>query len=70
MSEPRTIDFDAAVPNGDATTADSFSITLDTRICWVDTLGPADPAKFEVGLQYVDIAAEDLAQIESLIKDK
>ena len=46
------------------------TITLDTRICWVDTLGPADPAKFEVGLQYVDIAAEDLAQIESLIKDK
>ncbi len=45
------------------------SVTLDTRICWIDKLGPADPAKFEIGLQYVDIAAEDLARIETVLKD-
>ncbi len=45
------------------------TVTLDTRICWVDKLGPKDPAKFEIGLQYVDIASEDLSRIESLLKD-
>ena len=46
------------------------TITLDTLIVWVDALGPNDPAKFEIGLQYVDIAATDLARIEAVLKDK
>lgn len=46
------------------------TVTLDTQICWIDKLGPSDPAKFEIGLQYLDVAAEDLARIEAVLKDK
>jgi Tfp pilus assembly protein PilZ len=45
------------------------TVTLDTRIVWIDALGPKEPAKFEIGLQYVDIAAGDLARIEAVLKD-
>ncbi len=46
------------------------TVTLDTQICWIDKLGAGDPAKFEIGLQYVDIAAADLARIETLLREK
>ena len=45
------------------------TVTLDTLIVWVDPLGPSDPAKFEIGLQYLDLAASDLARIEAVLKD-
>lgn len=44
------------------------TVTLDTQICWIDKLGPSDPAKFEIGLQYTDVAAEDLAKLEAVLK--
>ena len=46
------------------------TMTLDTLIVWVDALKPGDPAKFELGLEYVDIAAADLARIDGLLHDQ
>ena len=57
------LELELFLPNGE-------TVTIDTQICWIDTLGPNDPAKFEVGLQYVDIAAGDLARIEVLLHEK
>ena len=45
------------------------TIILDTLIAWVDPLPATGPAKFEIGLQYLDLAATDLARIEALLKD-
>lgn len=45
------------------------TLTLDTLIVWVDPLDANAPAKFEIGLQYVDIAASDLARIEAVLRD-
>ena len=45
------------------------TVTLDTQICWIDKLDAGGPARFEIGLKYVDIAAADLARIESLLKE-
>ena len=46
------------------------TLTLDTLIVWVDKLAATEPARFEIGLQYVDIAAADLARIETVLKEK
>lgn len=44
------------------------TVTLDTQICWIDALGPNEPAKYEIGLQYLDVAAGDLAKLEAVLK--
>ena len=44
------------------------TVTLDTQICWIDKLEASAPAKFEIGLQYTDVAAEDLAKLEAVLK--
>src|SRR3954471_20831037 len=36
------------------------TLTLDTTVVWVDSLDAASPARFEVGLQFTDVAASDL----------
>ena len=56
------LELELFLPSGD-------TVTLDTLIVWIDALAPSEPAKFEIGLQYVDIAAGDLARIEALLKD-
>ncbi len=48
---------------------DGETLTLDTEVMWIDALGAEGPAKFEVGLRFVDMNPADLARIESLLKD-
>lgn len=46
------------------------SVALDTQVVWIEPLTDKDaPAKFEVGLKYVDVNSEDLARIEAVLKD-
>ena len=56
------LELELFLPTGD-------TVTLDTVIVWIDPLAATEPAKFEIGLQYVDIAASDLARIEAVLKD-
>jgi Tfp pilus assembly protein PilZ len=56
------LELELFLPNGE-------TVTLDTQICWIDKLPKGGPARFEVGLQYVDVAASDLKRIESLLKE-
>lgn len=46
------------------------TLTLDTVVVWVDALEPGGPARFEVGLQYVDLAPADLERIVGLLRDE
>lgn len=48
---------------------DGEGITLETTVVWVDELPGADPARFEVGLKFVDIAARDLQRLEAVLKE-
>src|SRR5438552_2674485 len=48
---------------------DGQSITLDSTVVWVDALDGASPAKFELGLQFVDVARGDLARLEAVLKE-
>ncbi len=48
---------------------DGESITLDTAVVWVDALEKSEPARFEVGLKFVDVAQNDLARLEAVLKD-
>src|SRR4051812_37550911 len=45
------------------------TLVLDTLIVWIDPLDAKAPAKFEIGLQYVDIAEADRARIEAVLRD-
>ncbi len=46
------------------------TVTLDTVVVWVDPLPKGSPAKFEIGLRYEDVAADDLARLTAVLKDK
>jgi len=48
---------------------DGEGITLDTTVVWVDTLPSADPARYEVGLKFQDVAANDLQRLEAVLKE-
>jgi hypothetical protein len=48
---------------------DGDGITLDTTIVWVETLPQDAPARFEVGLRFVDVAKKDLERLESVLKE-
>lgn len=48
---------------------DGDGITLDTEVVWVEKL-PADaPARFEVGLRFLDVAKKDLDRLDAVLKD-
>jgi c-di-GMP-binding flagellar brake protein YcgR len=48
---------------------DGESVTLDTTVRWVDALENQSPARFEVGLEFVDVAKADLERLEAVLKD-
>jgi c-di-GMP-binding flagellar brake protein YcgR len=48
---------------------DGNTVTLDTLIVWIDALPDAKPAKYEVGLRFVDIATADLERIQKVLAD-
>jgi Tfp pilus assembly protein PilZ len=48
---------------------DGNTVTLDTLIVWIDPLPGGTPAKYEVGLRFVDVANEDLKRIEKVLAE-
>lgn len=48
---------------------DGEGIVLETTIRWIEALPAGSDAKFEIGLQFVDAAKEDLAKLETVLKD-
>lgn len=48
---------------------DGDSITLDTTVVWVDPLEGQNPARFEIGLKFVDVKTSDLARLEAVLKE-
>lgn len=48
---------------------DGESMMLDTTVVWVDALEHAEPARFEVGLKFVDVAEGDLKRLEAVLKE-
>ena len=48
---------------------DGTGLTLDSTVVWVDELGGL-PAKFEVGLQFVDVAQKDFERLQVVLKSE
>jgi hypothetical protein len=48
---------------------DGDGITLDTVVVWVEKLADDAPARFEVGLRFLDVAKKDLERLEGVLKD-
>lgn len=48
---------------------DGESITLDTIVVWVDALAGQEPARFEIGLKFVDVNKRDLERLEAVLKE-
>lgn len=44
-------------------------VTLDTQVMWIDALGPDAPAKFELGLRFVDLPAADQQRLEAVLRE-
>src|SRR5688572_20051828 len=48
---------------------DGEGITLDTVVVWIEALPQAEPARFEVGLRFVDVAEKDLERLQAVLKE-
>lgn len=48
---------------------DGESITLDTTVVWVDALEGQTPARFEIGLKFIDVKTSDLERLEAVLKE-
>jgi hypothetical protein len=45
------------------------SVTVLAEVVWVETLPEGAPARFDVGLRFVDVRPEDLERIAALLGD-
>jgi hypothetical protein len=61
-TEGDRLELELWLPDGDG-------ITLDTTVVWVEKLPNDAPARFEVGLRFVDVAKKDLERLESVLRD-
>jgi hypothetical protein len=48
---------------------DAGSVTCMAEVIWVEELAPGAPARFEMGLQFVQVDPEDLERIASVLED-
>jgi hypothetical protein len=48
---------------------DGDGITLDTEVVWIEKLPEDAPARFEVGLRFIDVAKADLERLGAVLKD-
>lgn len=46
-----------------------FSITATARVVWIDELPPDADARFDVGLQFMDLAPEAMEQLKAVLED-
>ena len=44
-------------------------VTLDTQVVWVDALEPGAPARFEVGLRFVELSEADARRLEAVLSE-
>lgn len=48
--------------------ADGDSATVHAEVVWVDALPAGAPARFDVGLRYLDVRRQDLARIAQVLE--
>lgn len=46
------------------------SLVLTSEVVWVDELSTGQPAKYEVGLRYVDVSPEELKALEAVLREE
>ena len=56
------LELELFLPEGEA-------LTLDTQVMWVDTLAADAPAKFEIGLRFIDVSAADAQRLEAVLRE-
>jgi Tfp pilus assembly protein PilZ len=56
------LELELFLPEGEA-------VTLDTQIMWIDTLAAGAPAKFEIGLRFIDVSATDAQRLEAVLRE-
>ena len=56
------LDMELLLPDGQV-------LTLTSEVVWLDTLGPEAPARYDVGLRYLDVPPEALQQLRSVLGD-
>lgn len=56
------LELELFLPEGEA-------VTLDTQVMWVDALGADAPAKFEIGLRFVDLPEIDRERLEAVLRE-
>src|SRR5262245_14723771 len=44
------------------------TVTATVRVIWVDALPEGGPARYDVGLQFLDVAPDDLEQLTGLLE--
>jgi c-di-GMP-binding flagellar brake protein YcgR len=57
------LELELFLPTGD-------SLTLTAEVVWVDELKSGSPAKFEVGLRYVDVSPDELKVLQGVLRDE
>jgi Tfp pilus assembly protein PilZ len=56
------LELELFLPEGEA-------VTLDTQIMWIDALGADAPAKFEIGLRFIDLSPADRLRLEAVLRE-
>lgn len=47
---------------------DQSEITCRTEVVWVEELAQGAPARFEVGVKFVDVSAQDMERLSAVLK--
>jgi Tfp pilus assembly protein PilZ len=48
---------------------DAEAVTLDTEVMWIDALAKDAPAKFEIGLRFIDLSPDDSKRLEQVLRE-
>ena len=56
------LELELFMPSGD-------TLTLDTVVAWIEELEVTGPARFELGLRFVDVSPETEAQLAAVLRE-
>jgi len=62
QKEGRLLEVEVFLPKGD-------SVTVVAEVAWIEPLPAGAPARFDVGLQYVKVSAEDLERLAPVLSN-
>jgi len=48
---------------------DGTSVTCRVEVVWIEALAPGAPARFDVGLKFTDISAQDRERLSSILEE-